>query len=197
MPHVRVLLGSFVWGVPGKRPQCGFSTFVPSRCSVEDQSRPDPEQYSDFYVSADEIVRRQRAYQNQIRKETLIYLTLKFFPVIWSFEHRFFDEVPRFSTRRGAFQYQDSKGIALVGWTAQAGRSVKGNRGQVQMAPAGTPSNLGVLLRIGGSITARYEVRVEMEYCSDGNKHHTSFHFVSVVACFLSCGRPCKHRDSK
>jgi hypothetical protein len=62
---------------------------------MEDQSRPDPEEYSKFLRSDDQIVEMRRAYQKRIRKETRIYLTLKFFPAIWCFENRFFEDIPQ------------------------------------------------------------------------------------------------------
>ena len=62
---------------------------------MEDQSRPDPEEYSKFLLSDDQIVEMRRAYQKRIKKETLIYLTLKFFPAIWCFENRFFEDIPQ------------------------------------------------------------------------------------------------------
>jgi hypothetical protein len=65
---------------------------------LADQSRLDPEQYSEFLLSSEEVGDMLKTYQKRRRKEKLTYLTLKLFPAIWCFDNRFFSAFLPFSS---------------------------------------------------------------------------------------------------
>src|SRR5262249_24871560 len=97
----------------------------------------DPEEDSKFLLSDDQIVEMRRAYQKRIRKETLIYLTLKFFPAIWCFENRFFEDIPQlpqFEFSQPRFERDRTRWLDRSSWQSRL-RVTEGKFKWLPLAP--------------------------------------------------------------